>query len=129
VDGGFMNGSLISLFYDPLISKLISFGKDRNSAIIKMLRALREYHIAGLETNIHFLIELFQKKNIIEGKFDINYLEREYSNLHKEEKDISNTDIIAALFTAVLKNQSGLSQNVLKSSAQNSNKWLGQNDE
>ncbi len=128
VDGGFINGSEISLYYDPLISKVICFGKDRNIAIIKMQRALEEYHIAGLITNIYFLSGIFKQKNFREGQFDINYIEREYLKQNKG-KDISKMETIAALFSAILKKESVSNGKVLTSPIQTMNKWLEQIDE
>ena len=130
IDGGFINGSEISLFYDPLISKVICFGKDRSIAIKKMQRALKEYHIAGLVTNIYFLSGIFRQKDFLEGRFDINYIEREYLKNQKDKKEISGEVDIAALFSAVLKKESVSNGKVSTSHIQNTmNKWLEQTDE
>src|SRR5690606_14672805 len=55
VDGGFSTGSEISVHYDPMISKLICYASTRDEAVERMLRALSEYHIAGVVNNIPFL--------------------------------------------------------------------------
>jgi len=130
VDGGFISGSEISLYYDPLIAKVICYGKDRNTAIKKMERALEEYHIAGLVTNIYFLSGIFKQKDFLEGQFDINYIEREYLKKQKDQKEISSTEMIAALFSAILKKESVSNGKVLTSEIQTTmNKWLEQTDE
>jgi len=130
VDGGFISGSEISLYYDPLIAKVICYGKDRNTAIKKMERALEEYHIAGLVTNIYFLSGIFKQKDFLEGQFDINYIEREYLKKQKDQKEISNTEMIAALFSAILKKESVSNGKILASEIQTTmNKWLEQTDE
>lgn len=130
VDSGFISGSEISLFYDPLISKLICYGKERHSAIRKMQRALNEYHIAGIITNIYFLSGIIGQQDFYEGNFDINYIEREYLTKENETKGISEQETIAALFSAVLKKESLLNGKVLKANSNEvMNKWTEQFDE
>ena len=130
IDGGFITGSEISLYYDPLISKVICYGKDRNTAIKKMQRALEEYHIAGVITNIYFLSGIFKQKDFLEGRFDINYIEREYLNKQEKGKEVSDTELIAALFSAILKKEAISNGKVLTSQIQTTmNKWLEQTDE
>ena len=53
VDDSFEAGMEIPIHYDPMIAKLITFGKDRNEAIQKMIRAISDYHITGIETTYH----------------------------------------------------------------------------
>lgn len=130
VDGGFINGSEISLYYDPLISKLICYDKDRKSAIKKMLRALGEYYIAGVITNIFFLSGIFNQSDFIDGNFDINYVEREYLNKNKSETVDSDIEKIAALFSSIMKKESISNGKVLTSENRFvRNKWLDQLDE
>ncbi len=130
VDGGFVAGSEITRFYDPLISKLVCFGKDRDTAISKMKRALGEYHIAGLITNIDFLLGIFEQKDFIDGNFDINYVEREYINKKKENSEITETETIAALFSAIVKKESAGNGKILSTNKNiSSNRWLEQMDE
>ena len=58
VDSGVVTGDSVSVFYDPMISKLIVWDKDRNSALARLRGALSEFHVAGLTTNIEFLHQL-----------------------------------------------------------------------
>jgi len=95
-----------------------------------MERALEEYHIAGLITNIYFLSGILKQKDFLEGRFDINYVEREYLNKQKDKKEISSKEMIAALFSAILKKESVSNGKVLTSHIQTTmNKWLEQADE
>ncbi len=131
LDNGFITGSEISLYYDPLIAKLISYGNDRESAILKMQRALSEYHIAGVITNIPFLTKIFLSKEFNDGNFDINFVERDFLTKEKNLKEISEEEKIAALFSAILKKESVSSGKILSSENKTgTNKWLEQlNDE
>lgn len=76
-DTGMYEGSEISRFYDPMISKLIAFGEDREAAIDRMLRALREYRLAGVMTNISFCMFVLDHEAFRSGKFDTGTIENE----------------------------------------------------
>ncbi len=104
VDDGFGVGSEITVYYDPLISKLICWAKDRKSAVQRMKRALSEYHIAGVITNIPFLRSIFNNRNFERGKIDINFLERELDIINSgSEKDnkVSIEDAAAAFISLI----------------------------
>jgi 3-methylcrotonyl-CoA carboxylase alpha subunit len=58
IDSGVREGDTISPFYDPMIAKMIVWGKDRTEALARMRQALAQYRIVGLHTNIAFLSRL-----------------------------------------------------------------------
>ena len=70
-------GIEISMYYDPLISKLITWGDDRAQAIARMRRALAEYRVVGIETNIAFHQRLLQHAGFIAGEYDTGLIERD----------------------------------------------------
>ncbi len=74
-DSGVTMGSEISLYYDPMISKLCAWGKDRAQALERMLRALREYQISGIKTSIPFMIKVFEHPAFREGAFTTNFIQ------------------------------------------------------
>jgi acetyl-CoA carboxylase biotin carboxylase subunit len=74
IDSALYAGCNISSFYDGLISKLISTGKTRQECIVRLKRALNEYVIEGVETNIPLLKEIISKDDFINGSFDINWM-------------------------------------------------------
>ena len=63
-DSGIYEGWTVPVFYDPLLSKLIAFGNDRNEAIARMRRALLEYQVLGIKTNLHFLESILTSREI-----------------------------------------------------------------
>jgi len=127
LDNGFITGSEISLYYDPLIAKLISYGNNRESAILKMQRALGEYHIAGVITNISFLSKIFLSKEFNDGNFDISFVEREFLTKEKDQSENSEEERIAALFSAIHKKESVSNGKILSSENKTrTNKWLEQ---
>jgi len=100
VDGGFGKGSEISVFYDPMVAKLICFGSERKNTIERLQRALSEYQIVGLINNIPFLKAILSDKDFNSGNIDINYVERSIDRLISALRN--NEDLNAAALLAVL---------------------------
>lgn len=78
VDSGVEEGDDISMFYDPMISKLISYAPDRKQAIEAMQLALDQYTIQGVDTNIGFLSSILQQPRFLEGDLDTNFIDTHY---------------------------------------------------
>ena len=78
VDAGVYEGSEVSLYYDPMIAKLVAWGRDRGEAINRMRRALAECTIAGeLTTNLAFHRWVVEQPRFLTGDFDTNFLNEE----------------------------------------------------
>ena len=77
VDSGVYTHYSIPPFYDPMISKLVSWGKDRNEAIQRMRRALYEYVIVGVKNNIPFHLAVMENPRYVEGELDTGFIDRE----------------------------------------------------
>jgi len=75
VDSGIYAGYRVPPYYDSLIAKLIVSGKTRNECLMRLRRALGEYVIEGVETTIPLFIDLLQEEDIINGDYDIHWLE------------------------------------------------------
>lgn len=100
IDSGVQEGDTISSFYDPMISKLIVWGKDRDSAIQQMNRALDDYHIVGPTTNIDFLKRLSSCPAFAKAELDTGFIEREQEYLFAEKtSDVKIDTYCAALFS------------------------------
>ncbi|WP_085829112.1 acetyl-CoA carboxylase biotin carboxylase subunit [Clostridium massiliodielmoense] len=78
VDSAIYNGSKIPPNYDSMIAKLICYGKNRSEAIIKMKRALGEFSIDGVKTNLEFQFDILNNKKFNDGNFDTSFIEREF---------------------------------------------------
>ncbi len=78
VDTGVYEGGEVSMFYDPMIAKLITYGSDRNEAIERMQDALDAYCIRGVQHNISFLNALMVHPRFIEGRLTTNFIAEEY---------------------------------------------------
>jgi acetyl-CoA carboxylase, biotin carboxylase subunit len=75
-DGHAYEGYEIPIYYDPLITKLISWAPTREEAINRMKRALHEYKITGIKTNIAFLERIIEAEDFVQGKYDTNFIEK-----------------------------------------------------
>ena len=77
VDSAIYCGYTIPPFYDSMIAKLITYGKDREEAIIKMKRSLGEFAIGGVNTNIDFQYEILEHQDFIDGNYDTSFLNKD----------------------------------------------------
>ena len=80
VDTGIREGSEVSMFYDPMIAKLITHGENRDSAIENMTNAIDQYVIDGLSHNLNFLSSIMQNKTFRSGYTTTDFIEQEYSD-------------------------------------------------
>ena len=78
VDTGIEEGSEVSMFYDPMIAKLVTYGEDRDAAIARMADALDAYYIRGVSHNISFLNALILHPRFREGRLSTNFIAEEY---------------------------------------------------
>jgi acetyl/propionyl-CoA carboxylase alpha subunit len=127
VDTGVYAGFKISPYYDSLISKLICNGETRGEAILRMRRALQEYRILGVKTNIPFHQNIMDSHRFIAGQFDTRFVENRFSMDDAEEgkKDLAEIAAIMATLVAHRESQKA-SQIVRKGSRDTSNwKWIG----
>jgi len=76
VDGGSYEGWQVPIYYDPLLSKLITWGRTRQEAIARMRRALDEYVIDGIRTTIPFFKEVLTAKSFLSGEIDTGFIDR-----------------------------------------------------
>ncbi|OZB58554.1 MAG: 3-methylcrotonyl-CoA carboxylase [Lysobacterales bacterium 14-68-21] len=76
LDGGVIEGDTVTIFYDPMIAKLIVFDVDRPRALLRLREALAQCEIAGPKSNIAFLERLARHPAVVEGRIDTGYLDR-----------------------------------------------------
>ncbi|MFO1127877.1 MAG: acetyl/propionyl/methylcrotonyl-CoA carboxylase subunit alpha [Rhodospirillales bacterium] len=78
VDTGVYEGGEISMFYDPMIAKVTTWGRDRDAAVTLMRRALDEFYIKGVHHNIAFLTALMANPRFLQGRLTTNFIAEEY---------------------------------------------------
>jgi len=89
-DSGVTAGSVISVHYDPMISKLCAFGATRPEAILRMRRALAEYHVGGIRTNLAFHRRVLRHPSFEAGEYDTGFIERFRADLAPAALDESS---------------------------------------
>ena len=95
VDDGYKEGMDVSIYYDPLIAKLVVHGKTRTEAIQKMLQAIKEYKIEGVATTLSFGTFVFEHDAFITGNFDTHFVKKYYTQEKIKEKQKANAEIAA----------------------------------
>jgi acetyl-CoA carboxylase biotin carboxylase subunit len=124
VDTGVYAGFEISPYYDSLISKLICWGETRGEVILRMRRALEEYRILGVKTNIPFHQTIMDSHRFIAGSFDTRFVEERFSmneNDHEEAEDL--TKIAAVLATMVAHRESQLASQIIQRGDRDTSNW------
>lgn len=100
VDDGFEEGMEIPIYYDPMIAKLITYGATRTEAIARMVRAIDEYDITGIQTTLSFGKFVMQHEAFTSGKFDTHFVSK-YFNADSLKEDDEQEALLAAI-TGVL---------------------------
>ena len=119
-DGGVYEGAEVSIYYDPMISKLAVHGRDRPEAIDRMRRALLEYEIGGIKTTLPFFREIMDDDEFIAGKLDTGFIARFKERKATVEPDQVASDI--AMIAAALVFASN-DRNAAAASCTGSSKW------
>jgi len=123
VDTGVYRGFEISPYYDSLISKLIVHGHSRAEAILRMRRALEEYRIVGVRTNIPFHQNLMDSHRYMAGQFDTRFVEERFSMADSERLRASEPDIAAIMATLIAHQQTQRSTHVIRRSKRDTSNW------
>jgi acetyl-CoA carboxylase biotin carboxylase subunit len=123
VDTGVYPGFEVSPYYDALISKLICWGETRGEAILRLRRALEEYRILGVKTNIPFHQNIMNSHRFIAGQFDTRFVEDRFSMDEAEEGKESLEHIAAIMATLVAHRESQLASQIVRRGARDTSNW------
>jgi acetyl-CoA carboxylase biotin carboxylase subunit len=96
-DSGSYEGWVVPVDYDPLMAKLIGYGNNRQMAIMRLRRALHEYFVAGIKTNISLFQRILQDADFVAGKLDTGYLDRLLAQPHEPPHSESHGAEVAAI--------------------------------
>jgi acetyl-CoA carboxylase, biotin carboxylase subunit len=112
LDTGVYEGWNVPLDYDPLLAKLSGFGSDRQQAIARLVRALSEYFVGGIKTNVPLFRRILKDPEFVAGNIDTGYLDRLLESRFAEpNRDNADVAAIAAGVFAVLDGQTGPASN------------------
>ncbi len=116
VDDGFEQGMDIPIYYDPMIAKLVSYGKDRTEAIERMIRAIDEYQITGIQTTLTFGKFVMQHEAFVSGNFDTHFVSKyfvpEHLLVHEDEDEAMIAALIGSNFMNSHSQSVTLDQNI-----------------
>jgi acetyl-CoA carboxylase biotin carboxylase subunit len=126
LDSGISHDSEISMYYDPLISKLIVWASTRNECMNRMRRALQEYKIGGVKTSIPFCLRVMEHPSYIQGNFGTDFIDLYLDNIKKQIKSDKRVAELAAITIAYQKEKMKQEANKISSNSKsisNSSKW------
>lgn len=104
VDTGVFRGYEITPYYDSMVSKLICYGETRGEAVLRMRRALEEYRITGVKTNIPFHQHMMDSHRFLTGNFDTKFVEDRFSMSDRT----ADQDMEAAVLATLMAHHQGM---------------------
>ena len=105
VDDGFEAGMDIPIYYDPMLAKLVAYGKDRTEAIARMLRAISEYKIAGVKNTLPFGAFVMTHPDFVNGTFDTHFVAKHFKPEYLKKETEDEMEIAALLAAHVFENK------------------------
>jgi acetyl-CoA carboxylase, biotin carboxylase subunit len=122
-DCGVYEGAEVPIYYDPMIAKLITWGENRVEAILRMRRALSEYQIRGIKTNISFHQWILRHPHFMSGKVHTGFIDQEYHPTSKEEVFPHKEIALASAAIAAMHREQESTLGLLAKGATEPSKW------
>lgn len=126
IDSGVVAGDTVSMYYDPMIAKLIAWGDDRETALRYLQQALQEYHLVGIKNNVAYLQNIITHNEFIRGNTSTHFIDQYHAELSLS-LIARNTGFAIASLYCLLKQKSTAWQMNLP--AQQSLQFLDENNE
>lgn len=123
VDSGIYPGYEVSPYYDALIAKLITWGETRAEAVLRMRRALAEFILIGIHTNIPFHQRLMDSHRFMGGQFDTRFVEDRFSMDETENTRDEQAEVAAILATLVAHRQAQRAANIVQRGTEATSAW------
>ena len=120
VDDGFEQGMEIPIYYDPMIAKLVTYGKDREEAIERMIRAIDEYTITGITTTLGFGKFVMQHDAFRSGRFDTHFVKKYFTPEVLNENNEAEAMIAALIMEKLL----SAPQNTVQAATSEVSAWV-----
>lgn len=124
VDDGFVEGMDIPIYYDPMIAKLVTHGKDREEAIERMIRAIDDYQITGIETTLAFGKFVMEHDAFKSGNFDTHFVKNFFKPEYLTKYNAEEAEIAALSIAKIFKESKKLSNATLSESTDSSSNWV-----
>ncbi len=124
LDSGIEMGAEVTIHFDPLIAKLICYGRTRDEAIELMLRSLRDYQIFGIKTGIPFLRAVIEHPVFRQGNYDTGFIENVFDFESFKSRRNSNLELISAIAVFIDKNHKSKEPKLnIQNDSKSKNKW------
>ncbi|QMW03665.1 acetyl-CoA carboxylase biotin carboxylase subunit [Spirosoma foliorum] len=124
VDDGFEQGMAIPIYYDPMIAKLITYGDTREEAIQKMIRAIDEYQISGVQTTLPFCRFVMEHDAFRSGQFDTGFVSKYFTpDKLTPVPNITEAELAAVLAAYLMENQKPKTNGPTTQIATKGSKW------
>lgn len=124
IDNGFEQGMDIPIYYDPMIAKLVTHAESRTAAIAKMLRAIKDYKITGIENTLAFGAMVMQHPAFVSGNFDTHFVQNYFTPQMLNTPDqAQEAEIAAWLAIQVFENQKNNPKNIAATERPAANNW------
>ncbi len=107
VDAGVDEGDVVSVFYDPMIAKLIAYGDDREQARTRLLNAIEGSLVVGPKSNLDFLARLLRHQKFVDAQIDTGYLDRALDEVLGPAAQVGRLALSAAVLRASLEEEQG----------------------
>ncbi|KAL9650872.1 hypothetical protein ABK040_016811 [Willaertia magna] len=104
VETGVRQGDEVSIYYDPMIAKLVVWGESRDIALRKLVSCLNRYHIAGLTTNIEFLKRLATNQRFRDIELETHFIQKYYDELFPKNRQVDDSMFLLATLSILSKN-------------------------
>ncbi len=125
-DGYVYEGYEIPMHYDPMITKIITWGRTRAEAIERMKRALFEYKITGVKTSIKFLEKIMDNKDFNDGNYDTHFIEKhmdELLDIHSDPHPTTTDMALIGAYTDYTSKLEKIGMNDFVATAKKNEKW------
>jgi len=114
VDDAYIQGMEIPIYYDPMIAKLITHGVDRNEAISKMIRAIDDYRINGIETTLSFCKFVLKHEAFVSGNFDTGFIKQYFKPEYLKDEKNEADELAAVIANMVFENNTSANEKTVQ---------------
>jgi acetyl/propionyl-CoA carboxylase alpha subunit len=122
IDTGVYPGWEVTPYYDSLTTKLCVWGETRAEAILRMRRALAEYRVVGVRTNIPFHQKLLDSHRFMAGQYDTRFVEERFT-LSNDDVTGASPEVAAIIATLVAHRQNRVATNIVQRGERDTSNW------
>ena len=124
VDDGYEEGMDIPIYYDPMLAKLVAYGKDRTEAIGRLIRAIDDYRIEGVKNTLAFGKFVLQHPDFVSGKFDTHFVAKHYKPEYLKHEGVDEMEIAALIGAHIFESKAGVSSSKATAASGGRSNWV-----